>query len=349
MEANQYVTLLFLLRRRDLSLISVWHPSFLTILLERLRSEWNHLLDDLENGGVAPTVAIPQRLRPLLERSLPAVPARAHELRRLQPGAPPACSGIWPNLQIVSCWRDGDVQSEIAELEHAFPGVLIQGKGLSATEGIVSIPCGRSQQHVCIPTSHVLEFQEDSGAVLPLWGLTSGCSYRVILTTGAGLYRYQLQDRVEVTGFHGHAPCIRFLGRAGVVSDCVGEKLHIEHVDDIVRAVTQRHFPRSRFAMLVPSADSHCRRYNFIVESDNDTHSDVHAVADLLETHLSANYHYAHARSLGQLQPAAVTLVDIGVRKRYRDFMISKGAMAGVIKFPSLCTVQGIEDFLIGS
>lgn len=349
MEANQYVTLLFLLRARDLALISIWHPSFFTILLEKMRVEWTLLLNDLEKGGVDSRVNIPPTLRPLLESSLAPVPARAEELRQLHPEAPRSCRDIWPKLQIISCWREGNVESEISQLKTAFPEVLIQGKGLLATEGVVSIPVGPSQRHACVPTSHILEFQEDSGAVSPLWALKIGHCYRVILTTGAGLYRYQLQDRVAVTGFHGQVPCVRFLGRAGVVSDCVGEKLHIEHIDDIVRDVTRRYFRSSRFAMLVPSTDENSRRYNFIVESDDEKYPDMDAVETFLESELCRNYHYAHARSIGQLQPAAVTLVDLGARKRYRDFMISNGAIAGAIKFPSLCTVQGIETLLIGS
>src|SRR6185436_5150092 len=36
MDAFRYVTLLHLLRRRDLALVSVWHPSFLGLLLDAL-------------------------------------------------------------------------------------------------------------------------------------------------------------------------------------------------------------------------------------------------------------------------------------------------------------------------
>jgi hypothetical protein len=347
-EANQYVTLLFLLRAKPLRLVSVWHPSFLTILLNAMRSAWPRLLDDLRNGGVRADINIPGEIRPCLEKQLAPVPARAAELSRLDIVSPRFCRDIWPNLQIISCWRDGNVQSEMPELETAFPDVLIQAKGLLATEGVVSIPFGPAQRHVCALTSHVLEFQAHDGVVFPLWDLQPGQSYRVILTTGAGLYRYQLKDRVEVTAFCGQVPCVRFLGRAGVVSDCVGEKLHIEHVDSIIRGITGRYFREPRFAMLVPSTDTKGRRYNFLVEDRDDPHPDVQAAASSLESELCGNYHYAHARKVGQLQPVAVTLVGPDAQERYRTLMISKGAVAGTIKFPSLCTAPGIERHLTG-
>src|SRR4051812_39024763 len=49
-EALRYVTLLLLLRRRDLSLISAWHPSFLELLFQSLTKHWDRLLADVTAG-----------------------------------------------------------------------------------------------------------------------------------------------------------------------------------------------------------------------------------------------------------------------------------------------------------
>ena len=46
-----------------------------------------------------------------------------------------------------------------------------------------------------------------------LANIQRGGTYSVILTTGGGLYRYQLHDLVEVTGFVGRCPLVRFLGK----------------------------------------------------------------------------------------------------------------------------------------
>jgi len=349
MTANQYVTLLFLLRTNQLRLISVWHPSFLTILLEMLRSMWARCLDDLENGGIDPGLDIPESIRTQLVKKLKPVPMRVADLKRLNCEANDLYQQVWPNLQIISCWRDGKVETEITELESAFPDVLIQGKGLLATEGVVSIPFGSSQEQVCALTSHILEFQDEQGAVQRMWDLEAGREYRVILTTGAGLCRYQLMDRVVVTGFRGKTPCIRFLGRSGVVSDCVGEKLHLEHVENVVGEITRRFLPQSRFAMLVPSTGSNGRRYNFLVEACENTNPDLNAVSMSLELGLCENYHYAHARKIGQLESVVVTLVGPEAQARYRSFMMKDGAIAGTVKFPALCTVSGIEEHLVRS
>ena len=50
LEMFRYAVLLCLLRRRDLRLISVWHPSFLALLLDALPEIWESLLLDIERG-----------------------------------------------------------------------------------------------------------------------------------------------------------------------------------------------------------------------------------------------------------------------------------------------------------
>ena len=65
--------------------------------------------------------------------------------------------------------------------------------------------------------------------------LIAGRDYQVIVTTGGGLYRYPLGDRIRVTGFVHGAPCFRFVGREGLVSDFFGEKLDAAFVEKVIR------------------------------------------------------------------------------------------------------------------
>lgn len=103
------------------------------------------------------------------------------------------------------------------------------------------------------------------------------------------------------------------------------------------------------FTMLVPSTGEGGRRYNLLVEPDEDGGVDTVAVAEAMDLALCANYHHAHAREIGQLVPVAVTLLAPGARERYRAFMVGRGAVAGTVKFPALCTVPGVEACLAGT
>ena len=346
--ANHYVTLLFLLRQRHLRLISVWHPSFLTILIDLLKSRWHHCLDDVRNGGIHASIDVPADLRRRISRQLRPDARRYRELSAIDVDSVTLAEAIWPRLLVISCWCDGNAATAVGDLRQRFPSATIQPKGLLATEGIVTLPFGREQAHVCAITSHVLEFMDEHGTVHPVWDLVAGATYRVILTTGGGHYRYQLGDRVKVTGHIGKTPCLRFLGRAGVVSDLVGEKVHLEHVEAILAELRQSFDLSGRFAMLAPSAKNGSSRYTLLLENSGESDSELEELATRLEELLGNNYHYRHARALHQLDPSTVTLVPAGASQRYRELMVAKGALASSVKFPALCMSPGIEECLDG-
>ena len=120
---------------------------------------------------------------------------------------------IWPNLTVISCWADGACQFYVDQLSDYFPDVKIQGKGLIATEAFVSLPFSEKHDPVLAVNSHFFEFiDEDNQQICLAHELSIGKTYSVVISTGSGLYRYQLEDIVEVTGFLNSAPTFRFTG-----------------------------------------------------------------------------------------------------------------------------------------
>jgi hypothetical protein len=197
----------YLLAARDLTLISIWHPSLLMILLDRMRERAEDLL-----------ASLPARRRAELEG-----PLRDGDW-----------SALWPDLTVLSCWADAAAAVPARQLAERFPRVVLQPKGLIATEGFVSLPVTAAGGAVFSARSHLVEFLAVDpsrpgampGEALLADELEAGRHYAVVLTTGGGLYRYQLGDLVEVTGHHGALPVLRFVGRLDRVSDLVGEKLN---------------------------------------------------------------------------------------------------------------------------
>ncbi|HWB58830.1 MAG TPA: GH3 auxin-responsive promoter family protein, partial [Chthoniobacteraceae bacterium] len=175
-------TLLHLLRCADLRLVSVWHPSFFTLLLDALPRFWDELLRDIGRTN------------------------RARQLLRANPLEPET---IWPGLEVISCWGDAHAALAKAELARRFPSAHIQSKGLLATEGFVTLPfAGAYPLAVC---SHFFEFIDERGEIRAAHELQAGGIYEVVVTTGGGLWRYRLGDQVEVTHFIGKTPSLRFL------------------------------------------------------------------------------------------------------------------------------------------
>lgn len=330
--ACRRVTLRALLAMPELAMISVWSPSFLTLLAGALDEEWDALLGELESGRLS--AALAPGLRGELERALPARPDMAARMRRrFGRRAPEDLGQVWPRLALISCWADGHARRALEGMRRRFPHVEVQGKGLLATEGVVSIPLFRAEAPVAAVTSHYLEFLPDGdpGAALGVHELEPGVTYEVVLTTGGGLYRYRLKDRVRVEGRLERTPTLRFVGRADRASDLAGEKLTpelVEHVLARAAAETGIHPP---FALLAPSWGEP-PRYRLYAEAAPD---DARTLAAAVERTLLGAHHYGLCRALGQLGAVDGVAVADGERV-YERVCTARGQRAGSIKPPAL-------------
>jgi hypothetical protein len=267
-------TLRHLTRCRTLSLISVWHPSFLDLLVGDLDTE-----------------------------------------------------KTWPRLRVVSCWADANAAGPAAALAKKFPHARIQPKGLLSTEGFVTIPYGG--ENVLAYRSHFYEFRDGEDVRLA-HEVEVGKRYGVILTTGGGLRRYDTEDVVEVTGYRGQAPVLKFVGRANHVSDHFGEKLNEIFVRErLERAL--REVPHA-FAMLA------CDRDAYVLYLEADAAVDVTA----LDAALREAHHYDLARRLGQLAPLRLMRVRGGAATYLRAKAATQ--VLGDIKIPALDREQGWSE-----
>jgi hypothetical protein len=334
--AFEYVTLLFLLRQKDLRLISIWHPTFLLILLQRLPGFYQRLLRDIRHGNLDESLELDPRVRKNLCAVLSPLPERARTLANIDVLNRNQIQQIWPWLVVISCWMDGGAAKTGLELAAYFPKASIQGKGLIATEGIVSIPFGKNGS-VCAVHSHGVEFFDpQTGKALFGWQVQKGKEYFVVLTTGGGLYRYQLRDRVRITGFMRATPCFVFVGKEDLISDLVGEKLHERFVAGILKRLETEQEILCRFAMIAPWQNWERRGYRLFIQPVSATTFDADRVAAWVERELCRNYHYQHARNLGQLQPLDVMVLSGDARSAYLNYYEQRGIKRGDIKFFAL-------------
>ena len=290
-------TLAHLARREDLTLISVWSPTFLLELLESLPREAAKVCELLRASG---DIAAVRRVEDAL--ALPDGLVRH----------------LWPKLQAVSMWMDGPSAPYAARVGELLPGVFLDAKGVLATETVLTV----RQEKGCVPalTSAVIEFLGADGDAHLAHELTSGARYRAVITTPGGLYRYDLGDVLECESQGTTGPTLRFVGRAGVVSDLVGEKLS----DSFVARVLAR-LPSG--AALVPSAQPR-PHYELWVDAAAPAHENLAAHVDSL---LHDNPQYAYARQLGQLQPLDVVCAPGFAQHRARE-LAARGMRLGDAK-----------------
>jgi hypothetical protein len=196
---------------------------------------------------------------------------------------------LWPRLQLISCWTAASSALFVPRLARLFPDVRLQGKGLLATEAAMTIPLARAGGCVPLLDDVFFEFEGEGGSLHPCHELSEGASYEVLLSNRSGMLRYRIGDRVRVDGFFRGAPVLAFVGRAGVVSDLVGEKLSVEFVEREVAALVGEYF------CLVP--DSASPGYEVWLDPD------CAVPVARIEAVLSQVFHYGRARRLGQLAP----------------------------------------------
>jgi hypothetical protein len=292
-------TLAGLLNRPDLELISIWSPTFLLALLD----------------AVAPHA---RELRPRLDAG-----ARVRLDTFLWGGD---ASVLWPELKLVSAWADASSRPFWDELRARLPGAAFQAKGLLATEGVVAVP-DRAGRPVLAADSGFYEFLDENGAARFAHELAAGARCEVVTTTSGGLYRYRTGDRVVCEGKTQGLPILRFVGRAGLTSDLVGEKLSEDFVGACLDEVPG-------FRMLVPVV---APRPGYALVVDAGARLDSAAVLARAESRLSANPQYAYARRLGQLDALALRAVRAPL-ERYLARAAAPGVRLGDVKIPALCT-----------
>ena len=327
MEVFRYATLRLLLQERFLCWISVWNPSFLTLLLDPLTQWLPELSKDIRQGTLAVASQIESPLRESILARCSRNPARAQVLERVAAGwqGRPATGvngegrtlyeAIWPRMRLISCWAHGNAALALPRLHACFPRAAIQPKGLLATEAFISFPFKRDLSALSL-RSHFFEFEE-ADAATPATRLAheleAGRRYTVIVTTGGGLYRYRLNDLIEVVDFYHRCALIRFVGRQASVVDMCGEKLNEDFAYTTIAGLLEKHALRAAFWMMAPEWPPDGRPfYTLFIQFDAAiAHKTelLHTLAQEIDEGLQESYHYEYSRRLGQLDGCRLFII----------------------------------------
>jgi hypothetical protein len=263
-----------LLVAEDLEIISIWNPTFLKVILDYIQSNQDRLDRELKN-------------RLSQERSQLLLSSQIEWTK------------IWPHLKIISCWDSAHATSQANYLRSLFPDVMVQGKGLLATEAPMTIPLTKAGGCVPMLTEVFFEFLDGLGEIHLLHELKVGATYEIVISQKGGLYRYKIGDRVRVTHYYLNTPCLEFIGRNAEISDLVGEKLNEDFVKDcLINLKLKDTFFQSLLPVLEPNP-----HYVLLLDKAEEN---AEAIATKLDALLQKTYHYRQARLLGQLAPVRV-------------------------------------------
>jgi len=302
-----YYSLLCSLAAEDVGLISTANPSTVLQLIKVLSQHGQQLIRDLYDGRVrCPSSEVDATLACRKLRT------RASQLDRiLERSGSLQPTEVWPHLQLLAVWTGGSVAGYLPELRLHFPGISIRDHGLSASEGRMTIPFSdESSSGLLDIESHFFEFipeeewDSDQPDTLLADELEVGKLYHILLTTVSGLYRYNIHDVVECTGFRGTTPELKFLHKGAHISSVTGEKLTESQVVAAAQDVCPGVMPQF---IVSPHWDNPPGYIVWVEAADQDFPFNRFDLA--LQ---SQNIEYQEKRTTGRLAPIKRQLVPAG-------------------------------------
>ena len=268
-------------------------------------------------------------------------PSRAAALARLLAARGALTyADFWPNLRAVVAWTGGSCKIPLGKLAASVPAdaaVVELGYMASEFQGTVNVDAGKN---LCVPTlcDTVFEFAEREsweaarGDFLLLHELAEGQEYYVFVTTPDGLFRYDMNDIVRVTGRLNETPCLQFVQKGKGVTSITGEKLYEGQVIDAVMAVTARLGVAVEFFVML--ADEEASGYTLFIESGTSAPGAGAELADALDRRLrETNVEYETKRDSGRLAPVRVQWLGSGAGAAYRAERVAQGQRDAQFKY----------------
>ncbi|MEZ5312621.1 MAG: GH3 auxin-responsive promoter family protein [Thermoanaerobaculia bacterium] len=341
-EAKYYALLRFGIAS-DVTFLATANPSSVLMLAEMADRHAESLIRDIRDGALSNEFEIPPGIRALLAPALAADPARARALEamrvrrgRLVP------ADYWPDLALLGCWKGGTVGSYIRKLDSWYDpdgkGMPpIRDMGYLASEARMSVPVSdrgsggvltiHNNVFELVPAEEVDERPDDheSWSYLPAADAEVGREYYVFITTPGGLYRYDINDVIEVVDRYRTAPVVEFRRKGRGMTNMTGEKLSVNQLIDAMQEAA-----RSVSAQLLHfrgEPDFQESRYVFKVELagplDGARQGELLAAIDReLGTR---NIEYQAKRNSDRLRPPVLQVMRQGWYERGKQKLVDEG------------------------
>ena len=232
----------YMASRPDLVAIASMTPQHINNLAHHALGKKETLYQDLKQG----TLTLPEHKRYVDE--LPEFTRAEDRADRFMFAAKAgdkkaAMKVLFPSLKYFGTWMGGNMSYGMDSLNDTFGHKDIFEMPSSASEGLFLIPHRLNEPGgIAAINSHFLEYipeqdiDNDQPVTLMVHQLEVGQRYYQLLTSSGGLYRYNMEDLYEVTGFWGKTPVLRFISKrarqVSISNDRVNES-------DVVEAMNQ--------------------------------------------------------------------------------------------------------------
>lgn len=340
----KYYTIMRISLEHDVRFLATANPSSILQLMDKANEYSEDLIRDIRDGTLSGQQDIEPAIRQLVEKRLRPNPKRSAQLDamrsrrdgRLVPG------DYWPDLGLIGCWKGGTVGHYLEKFDPWFNPdgtrpVPVRDWGYLSSEARGSIPLSdEGSKGVLTVATNFFEFvavdeveaKPDKPASWPFLttaDLEIDGEYYIFVTTTSGLYRYDINDVIQVAGRYHQTPEIVFLRKGRGMTNITGEKLSVNQVIDSVQSA-------ARTSGLIPAhfkaeADTDRSRYILRVEFAGHTEEEQQlAFLQEVDRYLKeVNIEYKAKRDSSRLGAPVMHVMREGWYERGRRLLAASG------------------------
>lgn len=317
------------------------------------------LLKDIADGTLTNAFDVPdairENLRPLLKKDAAGasrLTAMANQAGHLLP------KDYWDS-PVISCWLAGTAGQQSRYLADYYGDSPTRDMGLVSSEGRHTIPLS-NELAAGVPSvgAGFYEFipkenwQDSCPETIDGHELEQDREYRIVMTTSAGYYRFDIGDIVKCRGHVGQAPLLEFIQKSANVGDLEGEKVTEHQVVEASHLAAKKAGVELKLMTAVPRRLSNQQpRYDFLMESTDvaDSQQARLFLAHLDEELEKLNFLWRARRREGVLQSPHLTLLSPGEWDRtIREEVGRRGTGDYQYKHPGLVTNENwLQQFRV--
>ncbi len=332
----KYYGILLLGMQDNVTFLSTANPSTLSLIANK-GNEWREdLLNDIEKGTIKEDIEFPVEVRKIIAKRIKPNPKLADQLRasiaadsdgKLRP------KHYWPNLVMIACWTGGNSNTFIRTMKEWYGNITIRDMGYLASEirGSVPLTSDSSAGALTITENffefvHINKIEDPEPEFLTCDQLVKGEQYYIFFTTRAGLYRYNINDIVEVKGFVNATPTIVFVQKGKGVTNITGEKLYEQQLIAAIKKSEEFCDTKVNFFMAIAKMTE--SKYDLYVEFEDRalTLDMKRAFLNEVENNLQEiNIEYKAKRSSLRLPPLTLHDLEQGSFETFKKWRISQG------------------------
>ncbi|MDB4530731.1 GH3 auxin-responsive promoter family protein [bacterium] len=348
-DLKYYLICAFALSSENITLIATPNPSTILRFKDIIDTSLENLLQDIESGNLSWIKGIDSEKKQRINSKFKANQLRASQLRELKKKKGSLMmSDIWPNLRLITTWTSGNCSTLLPSLKAQLSSKAFIGEvGYMSSEfrGTINLDI-RNEIQVPTLNENFFEFVErdewgsEGPVFLMLHEIELSKNYYIFVTTQNGLYRYFINDIIQVTGKYHNTPTIKFIQKGDGVISLTGEKLYEDQVNIAVLKVINKYKLKIKFYVMVAYSEE--LKYRLYIQQPFKS-----VYAQEIEQEIShLNIEYMEKRKSGRLMPLEVICVEKRTAEEFKKHNLDQGQREGQFKLIRLLSDKDCDfDF----